>query len=275
MIDLTGKETADQRSGSAYHRSGRRAILLFMAKLSLIVAFVCLIGVAGVAEAQYVLVLKNGRQITVQSYREEGSMIKFSGMGGEIAIGKDQVQSIRRAGEADRGAIPSLAVDRAPPSTPPQAPSTVVKPAAVRPSTPPLSSDDQAAKNRAEEEKLYQDKIKEVTEQLRELRERYSLITRGNKGPEPSFFTTEEAFRGHQEDLLSRLRDAQYKAQGLPSGGSATSPPFSLDAPPAYSERQKQLSDLRARIGELETNRERLIAEMKAKNFETGSLFLD
>ena len=275
MIDLTEKETAEYRSGAAYHRSGHRAILRFMAKLSWIVAFVCLIGGSGVAEAQYVLVLKNGRQITVQSYREEGSMIKFSSMGGDIAIGKDQVQSIRRAGEADRSAVPSPPVDRATPSTPPQLPSTVVKPAAARPSTPPLSSEDQIAKDRAEEEKLYQDKIKELTEQLKELRERYSLITRGNKGSEPSFFTTEEAFRGHQEDLLSRLRDAQYKAQGLPSGANATSPPFSLDAPPAYSERQKQLSELRTRIGELEKNRERLIAEMKAKKFETGSLFLD
>ena len=245
-----------------------------MTKLSLILAFVCLVAGLGIAEAQYVLVLKNGRQITVQSYREEGSMIKFSGLGGEIAIGKDQVQTVRRAGEADRSAVPSLAVDRATPSTPPQAPSTAVKPAAA-PSTPPLSSEDQIAKSRSEEEKLYQDKIKELTAQLRELRERYALMTRGNKGSEPSFFTTEEAFRGHQEDLLSRLRDAQYKAQGLPSGSNATSPPFSLDAPPAYSQKQKELSELRARIGELENNRERLIAEMKAKNFETGSLFLD
>jgi hypothetical protein len=242
-----------------------------MTKLSLLLAFGCFIGGLGVAEAQYVLVLKNGRQITVQSYREEGSMIKFSGMGGEVAIGKDQVESVRRAGEADR----SLAVDRATPSAPPQAPSTIVKPAAVRPSTPPPVTDDQIAKNRAEEEKLYKDKVKQLTEQLRELRERYSLITRGNKGPEPSFFTTEEAFRGHQEDLLSRLRDAQFKAQGLPSGSNATSPPFSLNPPPAYSEKQKELSDLRTRIGELENNRRRLIEEMQVKNFDTGSLFLD
>ena len=275
MIAIIEKETIECRAGSAYHRSSHRAILLFMAKLIFILFFICLIGGSGVAEAQYVLVLKNGRQITVQSYREEGSMIKFSGLGGEIAIGKDQIQSVRRTTEADRSAVPSLAVDRATPSTPPQVPSTVVKPEGVKPAEPTTATEDPIAKNRAEEEKLYQDKVKELTEQLKELRERYSLITRGNKGPEPSFFTTEEAFRGHQEDLLSRLRDAQYKAQGLPSGGNATSPPFSLDAPPAYSEKQKQLSDLRARIAELEKNRERLIAEMKAKNFETGSLFLD
>ncbi|HWH78609.1 MAG TPA: hypothetical protein VNT76_14605, partial [Candidatus Binatus sp.] len=54
------------------------------------------------AEAQSVLVLKNGRQITVQSYRVEGSMIKFTGLGGEIAIAKDQIKEILKAGEINR-----------------------------------------------------------------------------------------------------------------------------------------------------------------------------
>jgi hypothetical protein len=65
------------------------------------------------------------------------------------------------------------------------------------------------------------------------------------------------------------------KAQGLPSGSAATSPQFSLDPPPAYSEKQKELSDLRSRIAALESDRDRLIEEMKVKNFDTGSLFLD
>jgi len=117
--------------------------------------------------------------------------------------------------------------------------------------------------------------VKELTQKLKEMRERYSLITRGNSGPEPSFFTTEEAFKGQQADLISRLRDAQYKAQGLPTGSASRSPPFSLDAPPAYTEREKELSDLRARINQVENDRQKLIEEMKAKNFETGSLFLD
>ena len=50
------------------------------------------------AYADYVLVLKNGRQITVQSYREEGTMIKFTGLGGEIGISKDQLQTVREVG---------------------------------------------------------------------------------------------------------------------------------------------------------------------------------
>src|SRR5580765_3956356 len=47
--------------------------------------------------ADYTLVLKNGRRITVQSYREEGRMIKFRGLGGDIGISRDQIQSIQKA----------------------------------------------------------------------------------------------------------------------------------------------------------------------------------
>ncbi len=244
--------------------------------IKVVFVLACLIGWCAIADAQYIVVLKNGRQLAVQSYREDGATIRFSGMGGEIAIGKDQVQTIRRAGPSDRSAISNLDQDR--PSKPPAA--TVPSPAAApapeaKPSAPSPATDEQAPATRADEEQAYQQKVKELTAQLKELRERYALITRGTKGSEPSFFTTEEAFRGHQEDLLSRLRDAQFKAQGLPSGANATSPPFSLDPPPAYSEKQKELSELRNRITELENRRERLIDEMKAKNFDTGSLFLD
>ena len=235
----------------------------------------CLIGWCSVAEAQYVLVLKNGRQITVQSYREDGAMIRFSGLGGEIAIGKDQVQAIRRAGEGDRSAGSNFTLDRPnPPPTAPTPPASGPVPGA-KPAAPKPPITDQAPPSRAEEEQAYLQKVKELTEQLKELRERYALVTRGNKGSEPAFFTTEEAFRGHQEDLLSRLRDAQFRAQGLPGGSNATSPPFSLDPPPAYSEKQKELSDLRSRIGEVENRRQKLIDEMKMKNFDTSSLFLD
>jgi hypothetical protein len=244
-----------------------------MLKACLILA--CLVTWCGVADAQYVLVLKNGRQIIVQSYREDGAMIRFSGLGGEIGIGKDQVQAIRRASESDRGAVSTVGSDRpSPPPAAPAPPAPVRTPEAKPPAPQPVINDD-APLGRAEEERAYLQKVKELTEQLKELRERYALVTRGNRGPEPAFFTTEEAFRGHQEDLLSRLRDAQFKAQGLPTGSNATSPPLSLDPPPAYSEKQRELSDLRSRIGDLENRRQKLIDEMKMKNFDTGSLFLD
>ena len=246
-----------------------------MQKVKFFAALLCLLGGVSIAEAQYVLTLKNGRQITAQTYREEGTMIKFTGMGGEIAIGKDQVQSIRPASAKERIEAAKPPSGRPPESAVAQPPSTTSRPSDVKPSPSPAATHDQVAQQRAEEEKAYQQKVKVLTQQIKELRERYSLITRGNKGQEPSFFTTEEAFRGHQEDLLSRLRDAQLKAQNLPSGSDATSPQFSLDPPPAYSEKQKELSDLRSRISRLESDRERLIEEMKAKNFDTATLFLD
>ena len=243
-----------------------------MLKASLIAGLLCVS--FGIANAQYVVVLKNGGQLTVQNYREEGDMIKFSGAAGEIGISKDQVEIIRRADPSESTAAPRVSLDRPPPQTAPESPPvSSAEPEIKSPAV--ASRDQQQAKKRAEEAKAYEDRLKELTAQLKELRERYSLMTRGNKGPEPSFFTTEEAFKGQQDDLLSRLRDAQNKAQGLPTGSAASSPQFSLDAPPAYTERQRELSDLRARIGQVEDERQRVIDEMRGKGFEVGSLFLE
>jgi hypothetical protein len=257
---------------NAYLNRDHRGIIRLMLKASLIAALLCVS--FGTADAQFVVVLKNGRQLIVQNYREEGSMIKFSGLGGEIAIGKDQIETIRRAEASESASSRPLSFDdRADRNPPEPAPTPVAPPQSKPPATVPIQQ--QQAKKRAEEAKAYEDRLKDLTAQLKELRERYSLMTRGNKGPEPSFFTTEEAFKGQQDDLLSRLRDAQNKAQGLPTGSAASSPQLSLDAPPAYTERQRELSDLRTRIGQVENERQRVIDEMRAKGFEVGSLFLE
>lgn len=246
-----------------------------MVKIEYVLALFCLIVWVETAEAQYVLQLKNGRQITVQSYREDGSMIKFSGLGGEIAISKDQVKSVRRANETDRKSASSLSVDQLRPASPAQSAGTAAEPSEAKTAASPPSQGESPVLKKAAEEKAYQEKLKQLTAQLQELREQYAIRTRGNTGSDPQFFTTEEAFRGHHEDLLSRLRDAQFRAQGLPSGSNATSPPLSLNPPPAYSEKQKELSDLRNRMSQVENERQRVIEEMKTKNFDTGSLFLD
>jgi hypothetical protein len=242
-----------------------------MLKVTLVVALLSMS--FGIAAAQYVVVLKNGRQLTVQNYREEGSMIKFSGLGGEIAISKDQIQTIRRAEASESAGSRSLSFDDRPGKNPPEPTPTPVAPLETKP--PATVSIQQQQAKRAAEAKAYEDRLKDLTAQLKELRDRYSLMTRGNKGPEPSFFTTEEAFKGQQDDLLSRLRDAQNKAQGLPTGSAASSPQFSLDAPPAYTARQRELSDLRARISQIENERQGVIDEMRGKGFEVGSLFLE
>lgn len=243
-----------------------------MAKFRLTLLALILICGSGLARADYVLVLKNGREISVPSYREEGPMIKFPALGGEISLQKDQIQTIRRAGDRPGGGR-ALVIDAAPASDARQGAAPAAPPPAAKPVSPDSAAQDQ--QQRIEEEKKYQEQVKELTQELKGLRERYASLTHGNRGPEPNFFTTEEAFRGHQEDLLSRLRDAQLKSQGLPRGSEATSPQFSLDPPPAYSDKQKELSDLRSRIAELEKRRAQLIDEMKAKNFDTAGLFLD
>jgi len=211
------------------------------------------------AFADYTILLKNGRQVTVQNFREEGSMVKFYGYGGEISIARDQIQSIRPATKLNQ---PEETQSQATPQTTGANQAATSKQAKTAPQ---MIEEKTIAEQRKKEEEAYQQQIRKISDQLRELRARYSAETRGNTGSDPAFFTTEEAFRGHQEDLLARLRDAQYKAQGLPSGRDAESPPFSTNPPPAYTEKQKLLSDLRSRINELETARERVIAEMQQK----------
>src|SRR5918994_6430883 len=49
--------------------------------------------------ADYTVVLKNGRRMTVQSYREEGSTIKVPALGGELGIPKEQIEAILNAGQ--------------------------------------------------------------------------------------------------------------------------------------------------------------------------------
>jgi hypothetical protein len=262
-----------------------------------LLAFLLCLCCADLLFAQYTLVLKNGRRITVQSYREEGGMVKFSGFGGEIGIAKDQIQTIVKAGEGTaQGTV-------FPPTAGPGAPAPLEgarrtpdamgrEPAPGKAKTP----EEQLAEERAKEEKEYQKRVEQITQQLREARERYSLLTRGRGGPEPSILETGEAMKGRADDLNSRLRDVQHSA-GVPgdAGGVRLStpspfsgvppdeilltpqaaPPSVNPPPPSYSEREKELSDLRNRMARLERERDQMIQEMKQKNFDTGSLFLE
>jgi hypothetical protein len=246
------------------------------------------------AFADYRLVLKNGRQITVQSYREEAGMIKFSGLGGEIGIAKDQIEAIETiSGGSGTGLV--LPSERVPPvarTEPTLKPNLGPQPLKTRePST-----EERLAEERAKEEKAYQAKLVAVTEEIKRVRDEYTRAARGNTGPEPYLFTTDEAFRRHQEDLLSRLRDAQNNpglAQDLgpvnlitsgPDGGVPTVTQFRPQAPigpaqiappQAYTPQEKALSDMRQRLIELQKERQGLINEMKQKKFDIGSAFLE
>ena len=223
--------------------------------------------------ADYTLVLKNGRRITVQSYREEGRMIKFRGLGGDIGISKDQIQSIQKA---DPGEPALEQTQLQEPAAAPQAPE--------RPLTP--------EEEKAKEEKEYQQKLIELTGQLKEVRDRYSELLRGTTSPEPSQLVTEEQIKASRADVISRFRDATSNPSEpapvrllTPSPFSSLPPTITEERPPArapttyenlpYTETQKELSELRNQAIELDKEREKLINEMRQKNLSIGSLFLE
>jgi hypothetical protein len=261
--------------------------------------------------AQYTLVLKNGRRITVQSYREEGGMIKFQGLGGEIGVGRDQIQSIVKAGEREGQGFVLPGSKKAPAETAtksqeekkavgtgPEA-ETKAKGKTEGPSQTKekvLTPEEAAAEEKAKAEKEYQNRVKQLTEQIKAARERYAIATRGSASPEPGLLTTDEAIKARREDLISRLRDVQHNPGGPSDAGGVkmlTPSPFSgvppsttelrpgeaaphVDTPvQSYTGKERELSDMRNQINQLEKQRERLIEEMKQKNLDTGSLFLE
>lgn len=225
------------------------------------------------ALAEYALHLKNGRRIVVQSYWEEGRMIKFHGLGGEVGIGKDQIGWIEKIGHAQPNPQPTQLQAPAPS---PQAAERLLTP----------------EEERAKEEKEYQQKLVELTGQLREVRDRYSQLIRGTTSPEPSQLVTEEQIKASRDDVISRFRDATSNPSEpaavrllTPSPFSSLPPTVTEERPPGrapttyenlpYTETQKELSDLRNQAIELDRERERLINEMRQKNMSIGSLFLE
>jgi len=244
--------------------------------------------------AQHTLVLKNGRRITVQSYREEGQTIKIYGIGGEIGIPRSEVQSILKAGEEGRG-LDLRAIDG-------------LESAAGRPEgqeAKPEGGGAAPADDKVNEEESYRSKIEDVTSQLNSVKDRYLTESRASSSRDPMLLESDEAIRARNEDLNSRLKDLQHNPEppsdagpvklsvpspftGLPPGKAEIRPGEGLNTagvpiytpsistptvqppPPSYSEREKELSDLRSRMNQLAKERERLIEEMKQKNFDTG-----
>ena len=253
------------------------------------VAAAVVFGQALTVLADYTLVLKNGRQITVQSYREEKGMIKFDALGGEIGITKDQIQAIRRTGVGESGGLnvqqletisQSGAERRGPAQT------SGPQPAKEKPLTP--------EEEREREAKQYQQKLQSVTEQIKNLRDRYAEATRGTTSAEPTLITSQEGIKTLQEAAISRRLDSLHNPVDPGQLKLLTPSPFTTHSQaftevsatpdtearfstplPAYTEKEKELSVLRNKTLELETQREKLIEEMRQKNFAIGSLFLE
>ena len=223
----------------------------------------------GILFANYTIVLKNGRRITVKSYREEGEMIKVRGMGGEFGIAKDQIESIINPGaDEERGMVvpesnriqPTVTSRQASKDTSPRNTGKV--------------SAGEVQNKRAEappakltEEAEYLGRIKEKNDQLKRLTDRYSVATRGSSGPQPGLLEGQEAIRGRTTDLMSRLKDAQRSRAAGASGGI----PRVNVPPPPYSAKEKELSELRKQMVQTEKERDALIQKIQQKNFGSGS----
>ena len=67
-------------------------------------------------------------------------------------------------------------------------------------------------------------------------------------------------------DLASRIHDSQK----IPGGGGERSTPPTPPYAPVYTPKEKELSDLRARIDHLQSERDALLQEMKSKNIPTS-----
>ena len=200
-------------------------------------------------------------------------MIKFRGLGGDIGISRDQIQSIQKADPGE-----------------PTLDQTQLQESAVAPQVPerPLIAEEEKAK----EEKEYQQKLLELTGQLKEVRDRYSELLRGTTSPEPSQLVTEEQIKASRADVISRFRDATSNPSEpapvrllTPSPFSSLPPTIVEEQPSArapinyenlpINETQIEFSELRQQANALEKEREKLINEMRQKNMSIGSLFLE
>ena len=248
-----------------------------MAIVAVIVAWV------GLADAQYVLVLKNGRQIFVQSYREEANMVKFYGFGGEMGISKDQIKAVRKAGETDSSGLSVSGTERVQPSsTQPTTPASQA--------LPPSTEEKQLTPEevRAKEEKDYQQKLIELTGKINQVNEGFSQSVRGTTSRDPNIQWSEEQRGATKDDAISRYRNAMSNPSEpspvnllTPSPFSsipptivedrpAQRPPVNLDAQQLpETQRQRDLTELRNQAIQLEKERERLIDEMKQKQFDS------
>jgi len=211
--------------------------------------------------ADYTLVLKNGRRITAQSYREEGLTIKIPVLGGEVGIPKDQIQTILKAGETgQRGlSITDLGASRHKANVSSPVPSPAQSGEAIEQS----ASEETKPGVSAEEEKEYQERLAEVNAKLEAAQQAFLRATQGGDGFSD---VSKEGLRGWTSDFGSRIRDSQKVPGG---GGPPNTPPMPPYAP-TYTPGEKRISDLRSLVDSLKKEREDLVTEMKSKNIPTG-----
>jgi len=274
----------------------------------LLIGFAVVFGLAAPLFADYTLRLKNGRTVNVDAYKEEGGMIIFSSYGGEISIAKEDVQSIipvveglaTRKVPPQTDVVPGESAETVPGEErvgrPGQGQEMKEQPVAIKEKV--LTPEEIRAEKRAKEEKEYQKRVREVTERLKATRDRYAVATMRATGPDPTkpcVFNCGKITKARVADLNSRSKDADRTPAGPHNRGSVKlakpspftgAPPTIIDLKPGgamqrinppltpYSPKEKKLSQLRGQILALEKERDRLIQEMRDRNFNTASLIL-
>jgi len=280
----------------------------------LLIGFAVVFGSVTPLFADYTLILKNGRTITVEAYKEEGGMIIFSSYGGEIGIAREEVESIIPAVEGMGTSRTLPPVEEAPGEAAKAGPGEeqVARPgkeqAIEDKKEEPLATKEKVltpqeikAAERAEEEKEYQRRIVQLTHQIKALEDSYAKARRGGqKGGNTAgvcITNCEEFTKAQAADLNSRLKDRLHdpaRARGSAIVKTKTRSPFAGAPPrisefraseikpaprvsvplPPYTKKEWKFSKLKRNIGRLHEKRDRLIQEMRDRNFNTSSLFL-
>jgi hypothetical protein len=142
---------------------------------------------------------------------------------------------------------------------------------------------------KAKEEKEYQQKLMDVTRQLKDVEDRYSQSIRGTTTSDPNLQWSEEQRAATREDAISRFREATSNPSEpapvrllTPSPFSTLPPTITEDRPvgrtpttyenlPPVTDQQRELTGFRNQMMQLERERDRLISEIKEKNLGLGS----
>jgi hypothetical protein len=215
---------------------------------------------AAPAFADYTIVLKNGRRMTVQSYREEGSTIKVPALGGELGIPKEQIDTILNAGQTVGHGLNISDLATSKPESPAVQKSTPILSPETKNAAAPIATTSPA---NAEEAKRYQKRLSEVNKKLELAKQQYYLATQGGGSASN---VSKDGLKAWAMDLASRIHDSQK----MPGGGGAQSSPPSQPYAPNYTAKEKELSNLRIQIDGLQKERDELIDEMNSKNIPVG-----
>ncbi len=278
---------------------------LWITLTALLAGIAVLVFLTSFAFADYIMTLKNGRKVHVETYSEKDGVIIFSSYGGEVSIATKDVESILPAVEGIASA-PTPDIGEVPPAEPSasrrevvpgQAPQMDAKTGSpADPGQQALSPEEIKEAKRAEEEKQYRAKVKEITARIKAARDQFALANRRPPGPQPSILESQAAINARTADLNSRLKDGLRNPANASNRGDVRleqpspftgAPPTVIDLKPGvpsktvqpplapYSPKEKKLSEMRAKILALEKERDRLIQEMRNKNFNTASMFLE